>query len=40
MWGLSGIQKLASLMKEAFLERKDTRDLVPRKGLGCESLII
>ena len=40
MWGLSGIQKLAELMKEAFLERKDTRDLVPRKGLGCESLII
>ena len=40
LWGFSGIRKLAALMKEAFLESKDTRDLVPRKGLGCESLII
>ena len=40
MWGYSGIRKLAGLMEDACLNAKDTRDLVPRKGLGCESIVI
>ena len=40
MWGYSGIRKLAGLMEDAFEHAKDTRDLVPRKGLGCESIIL
>lgn len=39
LWGFAGIRKLAKLMEEAVLEEKDTANLVPRKGLGCESLI-
>ena len=39
MWGYSGIRKLAGLMEDAYEHAKDTRDLVPRKGLGCESII-
>lgn len=39
LWGFSGIWELCGLMKEAFLTEKDTRDIVPRKGLGCESCI-
>ena len=40
MWGYSGIRKMASLMEDAFRNSKDTRDLVPRKGLGCESILL
>lgn len=40
MWGFSGIRKMASLMEDAFVNTKDTRDLVPRKGLGCESILL
>ena len=40
MWGYSGIRKLAGLMEDAYEHAKDTRDLVPRKGLGCESIIM
>ena len=40
MWGYSAIRKLASLMEEACRIAKDTRDLVPRKGLGCESMLL
>lgn len=40
MWGYSGIRKLAGLMEDAYKHAKDTRDLVPRKGLGCESIIL
>lgn len=40
MWGYSGIRKMASLMEDAFENAKDTRDLVPRKGLGCESILL
>jgi hypothetical protein len=40
MWGYSGIRKLAALMEDAFLNEKDTEDLVPRKGLGCESIVM
>ena len=39
LWGYSGIRAMAKLMTDAFFEAKDTRDLVPRKGLGCESCI-
>lgn len=34
MWGYSAILGLVRLMREAWAERKDTRGLVPRKGLG------
>lgn len=40
MWGCSGLMKMAELMRDAFLHAKDTRDLVPRKGLGCESIVL
>ena len=40
MWGYSGIRKLAGLMEDAYEHAKDTRDLVPRKGLGCESIVL
>lgn len=39
LYGFDGICKLAELMKAAVMEDKDTEDLVPRKGLGCESCI-
>ena len=39
IWGYAGIRTLGKWMTEAFLEPKDTRDLVPRKGLGCISCI-
>ena len=39
LWGYGGIRTLANWMVEAAQTKKDTRDLVPRKGLGCESLI-
>lgn len=39
LWGYDGIRTMASQMVEAANTKKDTRDLVPRKGLGCESLI-
>lgn len=39
LYGFDGICKLAKLMEAAMEEEKDTEDLVPRKGLGCESCI-
>lgn len=39
LWGYGGIRTLANWMVEAAQTKKDTKDLVPRKGLGCESLI-
>ena len=38
LWGYDGIRTMAKQMVEAANTKKDTRDLVPRKGLGCESL--
>ena len=35
MWGNSGIVKLAALMEDAYLHKKDTKAIVPRKGQGC-----
>ncbi|MBR1830165.1 MAG: hypothetical protein IJ781_11830, partial [Atopobiaceae bacterium] len=37
LWGFSGIRAMAELMRDAWAHEKDTRDLVPRKGLGCPS---
>ena len=38
-WGFSGVEKLAGLMEDAFLHEKDTRSIVPRKGLGCACVL-
>jgi hypothetical protein len=35
--GYDGIRRMARMMREAYLEEKDTKDLVGRKGLGWES---
>lgn len=37
LWGFAGIRAMADLMCEAWMQPKDPRDLVPRKGLGCPS---
>ena len=39
LYGYDGICVLAQKMIEAFREKKDTKDLIVRKGLGCESCI-
>ncbi len=39
LYGFDGIRRLAALMLDAWEKEKDTRDLVPRKGLGCESCV-
>lgn len=39
LWGYAGIRSLARYMEAALEEKKNVADLVPRKGLGCESLI-
>lgn len=39
LFGFDGIRKTMELMEEAFLEPKDTRNLIIRKGWGCESCI-
>ena len=39
LWGYDGIRVMARAMVEAWNTEKDTEDLVPRKGLGCESLL-
>ena len=39
LWGYSGIRKLADLLCDAYLHEKDTRELVPRKGLGCACVL-
>ena len=38
-YGFGGIREIARLMEEAFAEKKDPRDLIQRKGYGCESCI-
>ena len=37
--GYRGILRMLELMREALANEKDTEDLVPRKGLGCESCV-
>ena len=39
LWGFDGIRRTLKLMTEAFLKEKDPRDLIVRKGWGCESCI-
>lgn len=39
LYGFDGICKLAEQMEKAVTVERDTQDLVPRKGLGCESCI-
>ena len=39
LWGYAGIRSLCDKMIDAFQNEKDTRDIVPRKGLGCVSCI-
>ena len=39
LFGFDGIQKTMGLMKEAFLEPKDPKKLIIRKGWGCKSCI-
>lgn len=35
MWGFEAILRTADLMREAFLEEKDMRNLIQIKGMGC-----
>ena len=39
MQGFDGIRQMLALMRDAWEYEKDTRDLIPRKGLGCASCI-
>ena len=39
LYGYSGICEFIRLMEDAFINSKDMRDIVPRKGLGCRSCI-
>ena len=39
LYGFAGITGFISLMEDAFVNEKDLRDIVPRKGLGCRSCI-
>ena len=39
LWGFAGVRTMLRLMAEAWQTEKDTRDLVPRKGWGCESCL-
>lgn len=39
LWGYDGVRRIADLLIDAFQTERDTRDLVPRKGLGCESCL-
>ncbi|MCD8300265.1 MAG: hypothetical protein LUC41_03720, partial [Clostridiales bacterium] len=38
-YGYDGIRIIMDLMTEAFLEKKDRRELIQRKGYGCESCL-
>lgn len=39
LWGFDGVREMARLITEAAESEKDARDLIVRKGLGCESCI-
>lgn len=39
LWGFDGVCRMAQHMIDAFSTPKDTKDLIPRKGLVCESCI-
>ena len=37
--GFDGIRRTAELMEEAFLNKKDPKTMIVRKGWGCTSCI-
>ena len=39
MYGYDGIRRLADLLVDAFQNEKDTKTVISRKGLGCESCL-
>lgn len=39
-FGYDGIVQIAALMEEAFEQPKAARDIIQRKGIGCESCIV
>ncbi len=39
LYGYDGVVRLAGLMQEAFLHKKDRKSVIQKKGLGCESCI-
>lgn len=39
LYGYDGVVRLAGLMQDAFLHKKDRKLVIQRKGLGCESCI-
>lgn len=39
LYGYSGIVRFLKIMEEAYDMPKDTRDIIPRKGIGCASLV-
>lgn len=39
-FGYDGIVQIAALMEEAFEQPKDTREVIQRKGIGCESCVL
>ncbi|MBQ3392817.1 MAG: nitrogenase [Lachnospiraceae bacterium] len=39
LWGYYGIRRMAQLMEEACLVKKDTKEIVQRKGLGCTCIL-
>ena len=38
-FGLRGLSEILRLMREAFLEKKDRKEIIQKKGFGCESCI-
>jgi hypothetical protein len=39
MYGFDGIRQMAELMKDAYLNKKDRKSIIQRKGYGCESCL-
>lgn len=39
LYGYDGIKQIAMLMEDAYLNQKDRRTIIQRKGYGCESCI-
>ena len=39
LYGFAGILEFLKITEDAFVNAKDLRDIVPRKGLGCRSCI-
>ena len=39
LWGFAGVRAMARYMVQAWQTEQDPEDLIPRKGLGCESCI-